>query len=151
MNQIDNRYVPNLTKSYVWQDDAACVGIDPEEFQYLQTTDPGYESKIYITKWGKKKPLGERDTNRAKLEKSALVCAGCPVRQKCLDEANSSDLFWTLRGGRLPGVLEIKTRFAPAFDVKNYIEWGCKIHGRKYMSYRDNKGKRRPYCTDCAG
>lgn len=153
-SQIESKYVPNRSRDYIWQDDAACGGVDPEEFVYQQKDDPNYKPMSYLTQWGKKKPAGERDANRMRLEKSALLCADCPVKQQCLDSANPSELFWSVRGGLLPGVLEKRIKQGPASDVKDYFPWECKLHGRTFMGLRYGgrgrvEGKKYPYCTEC--
>lgn len=66
-----------------WQDDAACSGVDPALFDVEGR--PGSERDFQITK-------------------AKSICNGCPVRAACVESASESDLYYTVRGGRDPGM-----------------------------------------------
>lgn len=151
-SSVDRKYTPSKGREYIWQDEAACEGSDLNDFMYVQRDEPGYRALPYITKWGKTKVRDERTTNKIKLEASAKTCQSCPVSRQCLDTASKSDLFWSLRGGRLPGVLTERMIKAPASDVSDYFDWECKTHGRKWLSkrWREETQKMGFYCTECA-
>lgn len=55
-----------------WMVDAACVGVDPDLF----FPEPG-----------------------ASVQEAKAVCAGCPVREECLDYAMSHHENWGIWGG----------------------------------------------------
>ena len=56
----------NTTPPRDWRSDAACRGTDPDAFFPVAEAGPAYERQVAAAK---------------------AVCAGCPVRAECLDEA----------------------------------------------------------------
>ena len=80
-------------RSYNWQDDAACSGIDPDKFMVSRRGDPDLKNAHGQT---------IRKHNLKKMEEAEKVCDGCPVRATCLTNAEESDLYWTMRGGQWP-------------------------------------------------
>lgn len=100
---IDRRWVgdyvrgdrlPEVVVTRDWMESAACIGEDPEYFEY----EPG------------------RDEEAADAEARYLlakeVCSRCPVKSECLQTAEYSDRSWTTRGGLMP--LELRRRLKGA-------------------------------------
>ena len=82
------------TELYFWSDEAACKDADPKLFVTIER--------------------GSREAARMSEEDRLIInnenhldalsyCDRCPVRQRCLEEADDSDLEWTVRGGNAPG------------------------------------------------
>jgi hypothetical protein len=82
------------TELYFWSDEAACKDADPKLFVTIER--------------------GSREAARMSEEDRLIInnenhldalsyCDRCPVRQRCLEEADDSDLEWTVRGGNTPG------------------------------------------------
>lgn len=69
-----------------WIDDAACVGMDPELFHP--------KSKEYVYK------------GKDVFAEVRPVCANCPVKQECLDEAISANQLSAFRAGLTPAQLK---------------------------------------------
>ncbi len=63
-----------------WRSAGACLSADPDLFFPISTTGPG-----------------ERQVAQAK-----VICAGCVVRQECLEFAMSNDLSYGIWGGSTP-------------------------------------------------
>ncbi len=63
-----------------WRSAGACLSADPDLFFPISTTGPG-----------------ERQVARAK-----VICAGCVVRQECLEFAMTNDLPYGIWGGSTP-------------------------------------------------
>lgn len=132
-------------REYVWVDDANCNGVDPELFQVASQGDPEVEGL-----YGKQLAR----YNLEKAEQAMGTCEGCPVKQRCLDEATPGDLFWSVRGGELPERLAGEKVHVPTFDITGYDEpWSCAKHGKLYKrSYqRRKKGVEytQVYCQVC--
>lgn len=159
VRDIDWAYQPNLarpvydpwagmSREYVWTDDAACSGVNPELFQMSQAGDPGLEGigKVELRKF-----------NEQKAEQAKSYCEGCPVRATCLERAEASDLYWSVRGGETPTSLvplkDGSKRKFPAAGTEDWVGWHCKKHGRNYLLYRSyvNQKAMRPYCGRCSG
>lgn len=60
-----------------WWELGACVGMDPELFH-------------------------PHDGENAKAEAARAVCAGCPVRNECLDDAVTANVQYGVWGGTTP-------------------------------------------------
>ncbi len=45
------------------------------------------------------------EASRPLLEQAAKICGSCVAKNRCLEEADKADLFWGVRGGRLPDAL----------------------------------------------
>lgn len=133
------RYDPfrGSSREYVWTDDAACNGIDPEQFEVTQEWDPAAEGR---------KALALRRYNEQKVADARKICESCPVRKTCLDKSEVSDRFWTVRGGLEPGYFTRPRSGAgimgPSFNMKPWEPpFECKIHGRENVATRSAKGK----------
>lgn len=133
-----------MSREYVWTDDAACNGVNPELFQVSQVGDPGLEG------------IGThelREFNEAKLKKAQEYCEGCPVRATCLKKAEPVDLYWSVRGGERPEIMKnggVKRFKFPTFRINDWVEWACRTHGRDAMRFRKTKDGSVPYCEACA-
>src|SRR5881628_1699709 len=67
-----------MSREYVWTDDAACSGVNPETFQVSQASDPGLEG------------IGThelRKFNEQKMQTAKQYCDTCPVKKTCLKNA----------------------------------------------------------------
>jgi WhiB family transcriptional regulator, redox-sensing transcriptional regulator len=70
-----------VTKSALnWRSAGACLSADPDLFFPISTKGPG-----------------EKQIARAK-----MICAGCRVRQECLEFAQAHDLTYGIWGGTTP-------------------------------------------------
>ena len=97
--------------------------------------------------------------NQERIEAAQRICASCPVKRQCLENATTSDLHWSVRGGLVPKRHELRggKKAAPSFDPTPWLPaWECKEHGSMSIRYRDadkssgaGKGNRRPYCGEC--
>lgn len=143
---------PSSAHKYVWQDDAACNGVDPELFEVANEGEPaalGYPARS--------KALLQLNMDRHEQAKS--ICEGCPVRATCLSSADPSDLYWTTRGGQLPAFLKPREKNqngkkGPAFKFDDYNLWSCRKHDRKAVGVRDRtklngEAYQAPYCKIC--
>lgn len=77
------------TPEHHWTDDAACRDLDRDQFVVsngVAAVEPS-------------------EANLAAME----VCARCPVRAECLDDANAARDSYTIRGGLMPAAPERKT------------------------------------------
>lgn len=130
-------------REYVWTDDAACKGSDPEMFQLSQDGDADVV--------GMTRPQ-VREHNWAKLQSAQEICSDCSVRAVCLENATQMDRFWSVRGGELPSKLTEKlgVNQAPTWIMKGYQEsWSCKLHGTEFKrEYQRGEGKQ-VYCDAC--
>lgn len=127
-----------MSREYVWVDDAACGGVDPEIFQMGMPDDPGFEGLNFMQ---------TRKINLERLAKAREYCDTCPVRLKCVEEAEPGDLYWSVRGGLEPKRLTRGAR-APIYDITPWVEAICKHHGVQYM--RNRVGfKTNAYCSMC--
>jgi WhiB family redox-sensing transcriptional regulator len=63
-----------------WRSAGACLSADPDLFFPISATGPG-----------------ERQVSRAK-----VICAGCQVRQECLEFAMTHELTYGIWGGSTP-------------------------------------------------
>lgn len=139
-------------REYIWQDDAACGGIDTETFMVNRLGDPEV-SHIKSTQV-------LRQHNSDKIERAKALCSDCPVVQQCLDSASSADRHWSVRGGETPGALSTgKLRMShgdiPNADTNEYIEYRCRRGRHLGSSYRGEKrdsktGNIVTYCLGCA-
>ena len=119
-----------------------CNGMDTTEFQYLDSDD--------IQAAGLK--VGREEVwqfNNDRLTEAASFCVGCPMIDSCFESATDADLFWTVRGGRLPTRLAKNhrvSRHTPTSDVKDYLPDTClKGHSQWFMK----DGHRRCFvCVD---
>jgi WhiB family redox-sensing transcriptional regulator len=66
-----------------WRDRAACLGLDPDVFFPLSND------------WKGRADIG-------KVLEAKAICARCPSRQACLDDAIESKDAWSIRGGLTP-------------------------------------------------
>jgi WhiB family redox-sensing transcriptional regulator len=92
-----------LERDYDWRDDAACARTDPETFY----------------------PQGH--TAQAMEEAAKRVCAGCPVREECLDYALSTGQYVGVWGGlseseRRGRIRNGPTSFVRCLEDQEYIE-----------------------------
>ncbi|MFE2869367.1 WhiB family transcriptional regulator [Embleya sp. NPDC059259] len=69
-----------------WEWDAACRGADPELF--VDDAPYGTGNVNYPDK-----------TRAARVRQALAICAGCPVRRQCLDDAVAAGDRWAIRGG----------------------------------------------------
>lgn len=131
VRDLDYEYTGSLVRStydpfrgssreYVWTDDAACNELNPGYFTYQGADDPDYTPETVLVR-GKTGKAGVRRSNEIRLKKGQAVCLTCPVAQKCLDEANASDVFWTTRGGYLPAILENPGADYPKVDMSEML------------------------------
>jgi len=130
-------------REFVWTDEAACAGEDPELFQVSQQGDPdaGNRRGPALTKF-----------NLAKYQQARVICEGCPIRAACLENSQPSDRYWSVRGGELPGKLKAERgKGVPGFDMSDWAEpRSCKIHGPAHMYVYDRKGGgKQIYCGAC--
>lgn len=137
-------------REYIWQDDAACGGIDPELFMVNRMGDP---EVAHI-----KASQALRAHNLDKLERAKSVCEDCPVKRECLEDATSSDLHWSVRGGQTPTSLQgDKLRMSrgdiPISEASEYIEYTCRSGRHVGDGYRgkkpDRNGKLVNFCLGC--
>lgn len=130
-----------------WKHDAACIGLPTELFEYQQMQD------------FKKRPEFKRlrQMNKDCHAFAATVCGGCPVRQKCLDTATLTDLYWTVRGGEAPGAMKDSGRSVPR-EWTVIDETGKKVNPLRLESqckrghsneWRIDKNTGRRYCGTC--
>lgn len=137
---------------YIWQDDAACGGIDPDLFTIVLY---GEESVKDLTA----KEVTELNWSQVTFMKEEY-CDGCPVAASCLSSADPSDRYWTIRGGQPPTrLIELqeapkKKLRAPLFRFDDYKLWECKTHSRKYLKTRQRKNAAgefysAPFCSKC--
>ena len=156
--QLSAKWSPfgSSAHEYVWQEDAACGGVDLEESFMSESSDPEFEG------------VGRRDIRSALVavnlpryqEFKANYCDGCPVLEQCLENSQVSDKFWSVRGGEMPGILreqmgDSKKIYIPPFDMTEYKEWTCSVHGRKNLKYKTRVRKsgeeyRAPFCGVCS-
>lgn len=74
-----------------WQHQAACAMHDPLIFEVAdQDTHPDWRTKDLV------------DLNHLNRTKAIAVCATCPVKAQCLEEALPLDRAHTVRGGLIP-------------------------------------------------
>jgi WhiB family transcriptional regulator, redox-sensing transcriptional regulator len=66
--------------AFNWRSAGACLSADPDLFFPISTKGPG-----------------EKQIARAK-----MICAGCRVRQECLEFAHAHDLTYGIWGGTTP-------------------------------------------------
>lgn len=132
-------------REYVWTDDAACRGVNPELFQVSQVGDPGLEgiSTRHL-----------RDLNDRKVQDAQKYCESCPVKKTCRATASESDLYWSVRGGEVPTILVPlpgggKAK-PPAFPLDDYVDWTCASCGHDATLMRKRDGQSLPYCGSCA-
>ncbi|WTX01183.1 WhiB family transcriptional regulator (plasmid) [Streptomycetaceae bacterium NBC_01309] len=78
-----------------WQDDAACLQVGPDLFT-APDDEKNSTAKSTRERWAKQ------------------VCAGCPVRALCLEDAIASGDRWSVRGGLTPEEREQLTSSAAA-------------------------------------
>lgn len=135
------------SREHVWTDDAACKGSDPELFQLLQEGDPGAGD----AKRGALIPL-----NRERIAKAIRICESCPIKERCLEEATPSDLYWSVRGGQTPTKFSGEVKMVPMFKSSEWLgKPECPEHGSRSVSTRhrtDQKGSRytSTYCGVCS-
>lgn len=123
-----------------WKDEALCDGMDPDLFELGDPEEITKEDQWELIAWG------------------LQVCAGCPVRAACRNNANEFDKHWTTRGGQPPEGLfqdskrphyELK-RFVNGFDPgagpKRKLQKTCK-RGHEDWGVRKKDGKR--FCITC--
>lgn len=124
---------------------AACEGMNPADFTYTSSDAPGYEPRRYPDgKWAK-----ERGSNRIRMEEARKTCLICPVRTECLESANGSDKFWSVRGGVMPVVLEPGRHYAPSADMKPYVIDPCPAgHLGAWRPRANGKGRNCKMCED---
>lgn len=125
---------------YVWQDDAACEGVDPDESFMDEASDEQY---LHIGKKVRRQALVAVNLPRYEKFKSNY-CDTCPVMETCAREAQDSDKFWSVRGGEMPGILQLQMTpgskiYSPAFDRSDYFEWSCPQHGREFLGWKNRK------------
>lgn len=94
------------TETYVWQEEAACGSLDPKYFEFQDRDNPSYRPEKGRYNGGKVRVLEVRPSNRVRLTKGQAVCLTCPVAQQCIETADQADVFYTVRGGYLPIVLD---------------------------------------------
>lgn len=78
-----------------WVEDAACAGQPLAVF--------------YPEKAPTNAPIGNEHRahyNRHRFDAALRVCAGCPVKEKCLQDAVDMGDLWGVRGGTTPGERE---------------------------------------------
>lgn len=109
------------SREYMWTDDAACNGVDPKYFTYQDKEDRDYAPERGRYNGGKVRELSVRQSNMIRLLKGQKVCLSCPVAQRCLDEADASDMFYTVRGGYLPAILENPGANKPKRDMSQWL------------------------------
>lgn len=98
-----------------WRESAKCRGMDADAFSYSSVDDE--DAQPYKRSW---KLLS--DFNNKKLRAAVAICGSCPVRAACRRTAEEVDLFYTVRGGELPGKLFAdKWVNAPSFKILDYI------------------------------
>ncbi len=125
---------------YMWQDDAACEGVDPAESFMDEAGDEQYDGMSTRTIRPKLVAV-----NLPRYEKfKSTYCDNCPVLERCASEAQSSDKYWSVRGGEMPTLLQLQMEkgskiYAPAFDRSDYFEWSCPQHGREFLGWKDRK------------
>lgn len=125
---------------HVWQDDAACEGVDPDESFMDESSDDDYAG---IGKNKIRQALVAVNLPRYEKFKSDY-CDTCPVMETCAREAQASDKFWSVRGGEMPGILQLQMTVGsrirpPAFDRSDYYEWSCAKHGREFLGWKERK------------
>lgn len=81
---VNGEREPDLVVRPDWMHDAACIGEDPEYFEY----EPGRDE--------------EMDDAVARYELAKEICSACPVTKECFKTADGSDRLWTTRGGFMP-------------------------------------------------
>lgn len=81
---INGEKLPDLVIRPDWMHDAACIGEDPEYFEY----EPGRDEEVTDA--------------LARYELAKEVCSACPVTRECNKTADSADRLWTTRGGLMP-------------------------------------------------
>lgn len=136
---------------HIWQDDASCNDADPTLFEIAQDGDPSVEWRNSAPP---KKRVGLPKINMARYEQAKAICETCPVKDLCLSSADPADLYWTTRGGQMPGQLVAflagadgprKGRRAPSFRYDDYNLWSCKKHGRESVGIKNNKADGKVY------
>lgn len=118
-----------MTEGKGWQSHAACGGMDAnkfilnqvgdEEVSHLEVANGGYTSTVKLRSW-----------NEHKVKQAQEVCFSCPVRSSCLSSAEASDLYWTVRGGARPTMLDGrgptgKKCRPPLAGIDEYPEYVC--------------------------
>lgn len=82
-SKASHDYDWSTPNAFDWQERAACAN---RPFEWFIVKERG---------WIKKQ--------LPNMEKGQAVCAACPVKEQCLSTADTDDLYWTMRGGKLPG------------------------------------------------
>lgn len=91
---VNGDRVPHVDVHSNWIQSAACVGEDPQYFEY----EPGRDE--------------EAEDALARYELAKEVCQGCPVKAQCATAATGDDRQWTTRGGLMP--LQLRSRLKVA-------------------------------------
>lgn len=134
-----------------WTADASCVGIPIERFTVSKMGDPEV-SHLNSTQT-------VRAYNLKKIDEAVKICNSCPVWMECIESSNSSDLFWTVRGGLTPAYYETSGKSgpkrAPNAETQDYLEYRCKSGRHVGDLYRGTKESWRKdgsvveYCIEC--
>lgn len=94
-----------------------------------------------------------REFNEVKVAKAQEICSSCPVRKLCLSSAHPADLYWTVRGGARPVIMESRARNdartrPPIAGIDEYPEYRCKQgHTGDENRHRSPNGKMK--CRTC--
>lgn len=91
---VNGDRVPYVEVHPSWVQSAACVGEDPQYFEY----EPGRDEEI--------------EDAKARFELAKEVCQGCVVKAQCATVATGEDRQWTTRGGLMP--LQLRSRLKAA-------------------------------------
>lgn len=143
-----------------WYELAACKESDPNLFIMDQKddVDPG------LIRGAKGLPDFRklRHHNQLKMAKAAKVCAGCPVVDQCSSSAHEADLYWSVRGGELPLMLQGQMENQspgkpPLVGMHEYLAYQCPSghSGDEHIAHRwtaPKKGAekvRSRYCMTC--
>lgn len=90
-----------------WEDSAACQGVDPDKFSFIEKGDPLAEGMTF----GQRLAL-----NRNRHAEAEEICIECPVMFTCAETADVDERRWTIRGGLMP------TRYI--YEVNRYKQQG---------------------------
>lgn len=89
-----------------WLAEAACLGHEPEVFFPLEQHGTGLN------------PAAARARHREREEAALEVCAGCPVRERCLEEALAAPHVHGIWGGKTAEEREVLLRKRHAEEVR---------------------------------
>lgn len=114
-----------------WRLHAACIEAEnPEIFEVIPQEGDG---------------VAAHEQNAENLKLALAFCERCPVKTDCLDDADEFDLMYTVRGGRRPLSMPMRTRGRPPKAEKRPDNVCSKGHVDKWIVQEN--GRRR--CADC--